>query len=58
LHPATGERVSWSDFAQPHRSGRRHSSIWRYDGFGPFFFEGGQYREALLAAITGAAQPD
>lgn len=57
----TSTRVYWSDFAQPHRSGRRrlrwHPGLWDYTGFGPFVFERAQYEEALLAAQRGVARP-
>lgn len=47
----------WSDFVQPHRTGRRlrmvNPGLWDYAGFGPFFFERAQYEEALLAALRG-----
>jgi len=53
----TSKGVYWSDFIQPHRTGRRrrmaHLGLWDYAGFGPFFFERAQYEEALLAAQRG-----
>jgi hypothetical protein len=36
--------VIWSDFEQPHRSGR-----WSYGAFGPITFERAQYEKALDA---------
>lgn len=57
----TSTRVYWSDFAQPHRSGRRHlrwhPGRWEYMGFGPFAFQRAQYEAALLAAQCGVARP-
>lgn len=44
------DTVTWSDFAQPHRSedmlfvmGKRGLVVWRYEGFGPFVFERDKY---------------
>lgn len=44
----TDERVTWSDFEQPHRSpsSNRH---WSYEDFGPFTFDRRQYEAALAA---------
>jgi len=40
-----GDDVIWGDFRQPHRPARD------YSGFGPFFFDGAQYRDALEHAL-------
>jgi hypothetical protein len=42
-------RVTWAEFAQPHRSGTGAQPPWRYDELGPFEFERGQYERALEA---------
>lgn len=45
--------VKWSGFEQPHRSedallfSYRRIVVWRYEGFGPFAFEKGQYFSEL-----------
>jgi hypothetical protein len=44
------DRVIWSDFQQPHRTGRGKSAVWDYTRFGPFVFERAQYEQALLGA--------
>jgi hypothetical protein len=46
----TEDRVTWSDFRQPHRTGRRKSAVWDYAQFGPFVFERAQYEAALRQA--------
>lgn len=46
---ADEERVSWSDFEQPHRSGRGAASRWNYGQLGPFEFSRREYDEALAA---------
>jgi hypothetical protein len=46
----TDERVTWSDFQQPHRNGRGRSAFWDYTHFGSFVFERGQYERALREA--------
>jgi len=48
---APGE-VVWSDFEQPHRSGK-----WSYEDFGPLVFERGQY-EAALTDVEAAMRPN
>ena len=42
--------VTWSNFQQPHRSGRGKSAVWDYSHFGPFVFDRAQYEEALQKA--------
>jgi hypothetical protein len=44
------DRVVWSDFQQPHRTGGGKSAVWDYSGFGPFVFDRTQYEEALRQA--------
>jgi len=46
-------QVVWSEFEQPHRSGRGRVRAWDYDGFGPFVFDRDQYQEALQALGRG-----
>lgn len=46
-----GERVTWSDFAQPYRPAAEAHG-WRYDGFGPFVFDRAEYEAALAAAAA------
>lgn len=41
------DRVVWSEFEQPYRTGTRGRSIWSYEGFGPFVFDRAQYEAAL-----------
>jgi hypothetical protein len=41
----TDEHVKWSGFRQPFRT------QWRYDDFGPFTFERGQYDAAVTEAV-------
>jgi hypothetical protein len=43
-----GEEVIWSDFRQPHRPLRDYSE------FGPFHFDGGQYRDAIDKLVANA----
>ncbi len=42
---ATSRDVRWSDFEQPHRSGR-----WSYEGLGPIVFDRRDYERALAEA--------
>jgi hypothetical protein len=44
-------RVTWSEFAQPHRS------TWNLSRFGPFVFDRAQYEQALEAAGGPANGP-
>jgi hypothetical protein len=44
---ATENRVTWSDFEQPHRKS------WRHDRLGPFVFERGAYERALRGEPEG-----
>ena len=44
------DRVTWSDFQQPHRTGRGKSAVWDYAHFGPFVFERAHYEQALREA--------
>jgi hypothetical protein len=46
----TENRVTWSNFQQPHRMGRGNSAIWDYAAFGPFVFDRAQYEGALRRA--------
>jgi hypothetical protein len=42
-----GSVVIWTDFEQPHRSGRSSQAAWSYDAFGPFEFDKEQYDSAV-----------
>jgi hypothetical protein len=44
------DRVTWTDFQQPHRAGRGKSAAWDYSSFGPFVFDRAHYEEALRSA--------
>ncbi|QOY86994.1 hypothetical protein IRI77_30135 [Paludibaculum fermentans] len=48
-----GEMTEWTNFSQPHRPDRDYSA------FGPFRFEGRQYREAIssLSAQLASSRP-
>jgi hypothetical protein len=46
---AQGDQVTWTGFEQPHRKERDYSA------FGPFVFDGDQYRTAVEAAATASA---
>ena len=43
--------VCWTDFEQPHRSGRSPRPAWSYDTLGPFEFDRAQY-EMAVAQLT------
>ena len=45
----TEDRVRWSDFEQPHRSGSGGGSKWDHRDLGPFEFDRAQYERALAA---------
>ena len=45
-----GNDVVWDHFSQPHRKARDYSE------FGPFVFDGAQYRDALSKLIAGISQ--
>jgi hypothetical protein len=53
LIEASQTRVTWAQFEQPHRNGKGAQSPWKYDEFGPFEFDRGQY-DAALAALRRA----
>lgn len=48
---AEGKQVTWSDFKQPHRTGRGKAPTWDYRSFGPFVFDRFQYEQALETAV-------
>ena len=48
----TRERVTWSDFAQPHRP------HWRHHALGPFTFDRAQYEAALGFGHASSAERD
>lgn len=52
------DRVTWSDFEQPHR-GPGRPGPWRYDALGPFVFPRAAYERALrdAAALPHADDP-
>ena|SRR5687768_8236083 len=41
------DRVLWSSFEQPHRSGEGNRAVWLYDSLGPFEFARDEYEAAL-----------
>jgi|SRR5688572_6714636 len=41
------DRVKWTNFQQPHRSGRNSRPAWSYDKLGPFEFDREQYEAAV-----------
>ena len=43
------DRVTWSEFQQPHRTGGE-TGTWDYQRFGPFVFDRHQYEQALEQA--------
>lgn len=45
------DTVVWSDFEQHHRKN------WRYDSFGPFVFDRGQYEAALSEIVLPPDSP-
>ena len=52
----TNDRVTWSDFQQPYRTGWGKAAVWDFSHFGPFVFERGQYEKALREASSRGEQ--
>lgn len=48
------ERITWSDFHQPHRRDPK-GPVWRYDGLGPFVFDRRQYEAELGKMLANEA---
>jgi hypothetical protein len=48
---AGATRVTWSQFEQPHRTGKGAHAPWSYDELGPFEFDRRQYEQALEALL-------